>query len=157
MAEVEPATVVWLVRHAERTDDTPGEGGMLARERDPELAPAGRSRAQELADLLADVPLGRVLSTDFRRTRATADPVAARRGLVVETYDPRNLEGLARRIRAAGGTWLVVGHSNTTPALAEALGGEPGEAIGEFEYDRLYQLVLPEGGPVVTTVLRFGG
>jgi broad specificity phosphatase PhoE len=150
-------TVVWLVRHAERADDGPGQDGMLARVRDPELSSAGRRRAQALRALLVDVQLDRVLSTDYRRTRATADPVAAAHGLVVESYDPGDLGGLARRIGASGSHWLVVGHSNTTPDLVEALGGEPGGAIDEFEYDRLYQVVITGDGAVETTLLRFGG
>lgn len=155
----EEPTVVWLVRHAERADDGPAGGDMVApaRQEDPTLSAAGRRRAQVLRTLLADVRLQRIVSTDYRRTRATADPVAAAHGIVVESYDPRDLPGLAARIRAAGGRWLVVGHSNTTPELVEALGGDPGPPIDEFEYDRLYQVVIAPGTTVETTLLRFGG
>ena len=39
----------------------------------------------------------------------------------------------------------MVGHSNTTPALVEALGGDPGSPIESLEYDRLYMVTF-EGG-----------
>ena len=49
---------------------------------------------------------------------------------------------------------LVVGHSNTTPQLAELLGAEPGDPIVEkTEYDRLYVINLDTGEG---TIQRFG-
>jgi hypothetical protein len=51
----------------------------------------------------------------------------------------------------------VVGHSNTTPAAVELLGGEPGAEIDEAdEYDRLYILTIATSGEVSTVVLRYG-
>ncbi|RMH19196.1 MAG: histidine phosphatase family protein [Gemmatimonadetes bacterium] len=141
--------VIYLVRHAEVAPDGT---------RDPALSERGRERAAALARVLGEAGLGRVLSTDLRRTRQTAAPIAEDLGVEVESYDPRALPELAAALRAAGGRILVVGHSNTTPALVAALGGDPGEPIDEsVEYDRLYQLVLLGDGRVLTTVLRYGG
>jgi len=53
------------------------------------------------------------------------------------------------------GRHLVLGHSNTTPQLVEALGGEPGAPIEEMEYDRLYIVTLMDGR-TSTVLLRFG-
>lgn len=140
-------TVLFLVRHAEKAAEPP---------EDPPLTAEGRRRADVLAGLLADAGLDAVWSTDYERTRATAAPVAEGQGLGVELYDPRDLAVLAATLRDRGGRALVVGHSNTTPALVEALGGEPGPPIDEAaEYDRLYVLTLTRNGPV-TTLLRFG-
>ncbi|MDT8341322.1 MAG: histidine phosphatase family protein [Longimicrobiales bacterium] len=138
------ASLIYLVRHAERAQDDP---------RDPRLAPAGEARAEELARVLAGAPLTGVFSTDLRRTRATARPVAAAHGLEVEVYDsrPAGLAALAAELRARPGHHLVVGHSNTTPELVGLLGGDPGPPIPESEYDRLYVvLVWPAAGPVGT-------
>jgi len=56
----------------------------------------------------------------------------------VKLYDPRDLEGFAKRLLAENGHILVVGHSNTTPPLSALLGGPEGEPIVEAtEYDRL--------------------
>jgi broad specificity phosphatase PhoE len=141
------ASVVFLVRHAEKATEPPT---------DPPLTPAGLARARALAELLADARLDAVWSTDYRRTRETAAPVADRAGLEVRLYEPGELEALAETLRMEGGRALVVGHSNTTWELVRLLGGDPGSTIDEAaEYDRLYVLVGAEGGPL-TTLLRFG-
>jgi broad specificity phosphatase PhoE len=139
-------TVVYLVRHAEKLDDTA----------DPPLTEAGAERARLLERTLVDAGITRILSSDYERTRDTAAPLAERLGLEVEIYDPRALDELAERIRSEPGRYLVSGHSNTTPALVERLGGDPGEPIREAdEYDRLYVLsVRPEG--TTTVLLRYG-
>ena len=141
----QPAQVVYLVRHAEKA----GPRG------DVSLNDAGRERAQDLADLLADGGIRSILTTDFIRTRRTAAPLARELGLDPLLYDADDLEGAAARIRDLPGPVLVVGHSDTTPALAAALGGDPGPPIPDDEYDRLYRLeILPDR--VRTRVLRFG-
>lgn len=146
-AQEHDATVVYLVRHAERAEDGTD---------DPELSREGRARAALLAELLRDAGITHVHTTDYRRTRQTASPTAEALGLTPRIYDPRDLEGLAGRIRAMPGRHLVLGHSNTTPGAVAALGGEPGAEIDEMEYDRLYVVVLPGHGPPTTVLLRFG-
>ncbi|MBN2872917.1 MAG: histidine phosphatase family protein [Halothiobacillaceae bacterium] len=106
--------------------------------------------------MLQNAGVTRIHTTDLKRTRQTAAPLAKRLGLRVEVYDPKDLPALAARLRTAPGRHLVLGHSNTTPALVAALGGEPGEPIAESEYDRLYMLVLAPDGAVTTALLRFG-
>ena len=139
--------VVYLVRHAEKEDDGTD---------DPPLALAGRIRAQNLRHLLAGSDLTHIHTTDLRRTRDTARPIAEELGLESSFYDPANLEGFAGELLATPARHLVVGHSNTTPVLVEALGGDPHGEIAETEYDRLFILVIPPGQPVVTTLLRYG-
>lgn len=138
-AELPPApSRVVLVRHAEKADDGT---------RDPALTEAGRRRAEGLAADLEAVAA--VFATEYRRTQETAAPTAEAFGLDV-TVVPVGTEGLeafvdrlAGRVRAAleaappGSTVLVVGHSNTTPAVAEALGAGPVPPISEDEYDRV--------------------
>ena len=146
------AAVVWLVRHAERADDGMGD------QPDPELSAAGRERAVALARLLSDAGIDAVWSTPFQRTRQTAAPLADALGLEVRSYDPRDAEGMEaflQEIRAPG-RHLVVGHSNTTPALVEQLGGDPVSPIEEMEYDRIYVVTLGPDGTVTSTLLRFG-
>lgn len=145
-------TVVFLVRHAEKA--APADAMDSA---DPPLTGAGRTRARELAGLLAPSGLDGVFSTDYRRTRQTAAPVAEATGLNVTLYDPGDLQGFANRLRNRAGRFLVVGHSNTTPELVTHLGGEAGEPIDEgSEYDRLYIVVL-EGGDTVTSIRQSYG
>lgn len=138
--------VVFLVRHAEKVEDG---------SKDPPLTAAGRARAARLARMLGDAGLTGVYSTDYRRTRETAAPAAASAGLEVRIYDPSKPEALAARLRARAGRYLVVGHSNTVPGLVRALGGDPGPAMSEAEYDRLYVVLIGPAG-VTTLRLRYG-
>ncbi|SDJ23483.1 Histidine phosphatase superfamily (branch 1) [Ferrimonas sediminum] len=138
--------VVFLVRHAEKQQ--PGK--------DPELTQEGRDRARDLANLLQSAQIEAVHSTDFARTRATAGPTAAALNIELSLYDPFKLKAFANTLKRRGGRHLVVGHSNTTPALVTLLGGEAGDSIDDAsEFDRLY--VITQGGGVVETVLlRYG-
>lgn len=135
----EGATFV-LVRHAEKADDDP---------RDPALAPAGIRRAERLGASLHRAPLVATYATPYRRTRATATPTARRHALPVLTYDPaRPAAEFAAVLRAAhtAGTVLVVGHSNSVPALAQALCHCSIAPMAETEYGRKITLrVLPDG------------
>jgi phosphohistidine phosphatase SixA len=122
---------------------------------DPHLSAAGEARAELLATLLRDADLTHIHSTDTRRTRGTAGPVAAATGLEIAMYDPDSLGAFSRELRTTPGRHLVVGHSDTTPELVRALGGDPRGEIQGMEYDRLYVLFLVSGG-VETLLLRFG-
>ena len=136
---------MFLVRHAGKVDDSA----------DPPPSRAGRERATLLADMLRDAGLTHLHSSDFERTRDTAAPVSTRIGVDVDLYDPRDLEGMAERLRATPGRHLVSGHSNTTPQLVRLLGGEATD-IPDHEYDRLYIVTLHPDGSVSTVLIRYG-
>jgi broad specificity phosphatase PhoE len=139
-------TVVFLVRHAEKTE---------AKD-DPALSAAGRQRSRQLANLLSDAGIDHIYSTDFNRTRETASPLAGMTGLYVELYTWDNPVALAQSLKQDGKRHLVVGHSNTTTELVTLLGGDPGTEIEESsEYDRLYILTINSGG-VTTLLIRYG-
>lgn len=145
-AELAPS-VVFLVRHAEK--QTVGEA--------PALTEAGNARAQALAGLLRDAGIEAVYSTDYRRTRDTAAPVASGLGLDITIYNPAKLGDLAADLDRRCARCLVVGHSNTTPELVGLLGGDPGPPIDEAsEYDRLYIVTIGADGAVSTVLLRYG-
>ncbi|MEM5515919.1 phosphoglycerate mutase family protein [Henriciella sp. AS95] len=138
---------LYLVRHAEKVVDVDN----------PPLSPEGETRATELAEMLKDAGIKAIWSTDYLRTEQTAGPLAAELGIEIEFYDPGDLEAFAETLRGNAETALVVGHSNTTPDLSAALGGEPGEPIFEpAEYDRLYVLTGVGTGTVETEIKRFG-
>jgi phosphohistidine phosphatase SixA len=151
-------TLIFLVRHAERADDGP-EGNRMALDpqmaEDPPLSAAGRDRADLLATMLSDAGITHIHSTDYRRTRETAAPTAGGTGIEIAVYDASDLEGFANKLRSTPGRHLVVGHSNTTPGLVRALGGDAGPPIEPLEYDRLYLLMVSESD-ARTILFRFG-
>jgi len=130
---------------------------------DPGLTPAGERRVAELTRQLvdADVVAGvdAVYSTPFRRTEETARPVAETLGLTVNSYDPANTEEIMERIvkEHKGKIILVVGHSNTLPALIGNMGASKKvPEIAENEYDNIYIVSIPWFGKTKTIRLRYG-
>src|SRR5687768_16335466 len=69
-----------LVRHAEKADAT---------SQDPELSAEGKQRADRLIKTIGKYKPGAFYSTNFKRTRGTLAPLAAKRKKTVEVYDPR--------------------------------------------------------------------
>ncbi|WP_026915509.1 SixA phosphatase family protein [Christiangramia portivictoriae] len=114
---VQKPTTYYFIRHAEkdRSDQS---------EKDPDLTAAGLKRAQNWAEVLKEVPLDMVLSTNYKRTLQTAAPVAREKGLSIENYEAGNGFDKQFKKRTAGKTVLVVGHSNTTPQFVNAILGE---------------------------------
>ncbi len=142
-APVRGSTVI-VLRHAEK--DPQGEP------KDPGLSVAGRARAEALAHLLAPAKPTRLFASEFQRAQRTLDPLAQALGAKVEVVPAGKGAELAQRLRALpeGSVSVVVGHSNTVPALVEALGGrierlEKG-ALAETEFGRLFVLTLPPAG-----------
>jgi broad specificity phosphatase PhoE len=145
--------VVVLVRHAEVSQDGSG---------DPPLSDAGRLRAETLARIAAAYDVEAAFVTPFRRTTHTAGPAAEWLGLKPEAVPipgggvPAHVADLAERIRRAPGAGvLVVGHSNTVPAVVLALTGQDVGPIGEDEFDRLFVVRLPADGPPTVEELTY--
>jgi len=94
-----------------------------AGERDPDLTAQGADAAVRLDRWFIGKPVKAIYVSDFRRTRQTVGPLARRLGIVPRLYDPADTTGLVARIDAETGPVLIVGHSNTVPAIIAALGG----------------------------------
>lgn len=135
-------TTVVLVRHAEKMDDSA----------DPVLSEAGTARAQRLAEALAHAGVSAIVTTQYQRTRLTAAPLADATGIattVVAASGRSHAQDVAQRVRELAGdgrTILVVGHSNTVPAIIQALGGPDVGMIPDAEYDNLFVLTLSDSG-----------
>jgi 2,3-bisphosphoglycerate-dependent phosphoglycerate mutase len=141
-----PYARIFLVRHGEK------EAGP-----DPALSPAGVLRAQALAARLGGEGVAEIWSTRTNRTQQTAAPLAAALSLDVRAYDPSALPSFAGTLRDTPGVKLVVGHSNTTDALAALIGADPGPAINDAtEFDRLYVIDLGEDGVTADRIERYG-
>lgn len=128
-------TTVIFVRHAEKGFD---EGG------DPNLTEVGIERANNLASILAAQQIDKIYTTPFKRTHQTVQPVAEKKGIDIQEYNPFKIEEALDIIaKSEGQTLLFSGHSNTIPVLInKLLGNDDFEMIDEGEYDNLFVLTL---------------
>ena len=152
--ESQATTTVIFVRHAEKAAE-PAD--------DPGLTPAGQRRVAELtrqlvdADVIAGVDA--VYSTPYRRTEETARPIADALDLPLNSYDADDTEAIMEYIvrEHKGKIILVVGHSNTLPALIGNMGASKRvPPIADNEYDNIYIVSIPWFGKTKTIRLRYG-
>jgi len=165
---VEPVSLstVVLVRHAEKAPVTAEEARTEAG-RDPELSERGRARAEALADLLSSTGVTHLFATQYRRTRQTLAPLAARTGREVVPIDAHDSAAIVAALRGLppGSTAVVAGHSNTVPAIALGLGLElpglvtqpEGAMLRDSEYDRVFVLTLDAAGRVTPRLVELKG
>ena len=145
-AQANAVTTVILVRHAERESGTG----------DDPLSAHGRERAQALARMLRDTGVTTVITSGLTRTRETAEPFARQANLTPEVIPPDQVDGVVERVRSlAGGTVLIVHHSNTVPVIAEKFGAKI-PPIADQEFDRLTVLTIPLSGSPSVVTLRYG-
>ncbi len=107
----------YLVRHAEkdRSDD---------QNPDPELTQTGYGRAMHWAEIVRDIQLDAIYSTDYNRTSMTASPTSVKQDIDVQYYNPQDVDIEQFKLDNLNKNVLVVGHSNTTPNFANQLLGE---------------------------------
>lgn len=136
-----------IVRHAEKADSS----------QDPELSAEGKQRAERLAKIVRKYKPGAIYSTDFKRTRETAAPIAARRKLQVQTYDPRKQNELVDgMMKSKTKRFLIVGHSNTVPGLANSLGKkELFKNLDETEYGAIWIVRIKDGQVRKTEIVPY--
>ncbi|MFS4491499.1 SixA phosphatase family protein [Maribacter sp. 2308TA10-17] len=107
----------YFIRHAEKDRSNPENA-------DPELTQRGMGRAMHWAEILRDVELDAIYSTDYNRTSMTAAPISVKQDVDVEYYDLRILDIEQFKADNLNRTVLVVGHSNTTPDFVNSIMGE---------------------------------
>jgi broad specificity phosphatase PhoE len=137
---------IYLVRHAERANQSA----------DSPLSTAGVGRAYRLRDMLKDAGITRIFTSELRRTIETAAPLASAIHVSPQQI-PGDADALAAKITASNARdrVLVVGHSNTLPALLHALHVEPPITIADDAYDNLFIVVFQNDGRPVLLRLRY--
>jgi phosphohistidine phosphatase SixA len=145
---------VYVVRHAERADAAPpGQAppavspSMTARGSDPALSAEGKARAARLAAILRAAGITRIFTTEYARTRQTAEPLGAAASIAPTVIPADDMPALVQKVTGPGGPALVVGHSNTVPELLMALGVREPVSIADTEYDNLFIVVGGPGSP----------
>ena len=147
------AQTVILVRHAEKVDASA----------DPVLSEAGQRRAFDLAVALGDADLTHVFTSPLQRTVLTARPAAEAHAINPEVISfeggtEAHVRRVADRVRALpdDAVVLVVGHSNTVPLIAGALGETGPSEMRDCEYDRLIVIPVEDDGNSPAVIARYG-
>jgi phosphohistidine phosphatase SixA len=156
----EPVTTVFLLRHAERAEEP---------RQDPPLTEKGTARSQELARLLSTAGIKAIFTSQFARTKLTAEPLAKQLGITPTAQtlksnasNPRQIaeestkETVDKIMAHAGGSVLVVGHSNSIPDVIKMLGGDVTPVIDEKKFDDLFIVTVYAKGKAKVTHLKYG-
>lgn len=149
----QPTTVI-LVRHAEK-GTTPAN--------DPGLTPVGTQRAADLAAALSDAHVNAVFTTQLERVKATARPLADAAKVTpvivpVSSDIAAHVNAVVAAVatRKPGDVVLVVGHSNTIPAIITALGGPRMPELCDAQYGSLFVMQLRPNGPPSFVRAKYG-
>lgn len=129
----------YFIRHAEKDRSN-------SEDPNPELTQKGMGRAMHWAEILKDVELDAVYTTDYNRTSMTASPTAIKHDIDVEYYDPRIIDIEQFKADNLSRTVLVVGHSNTTPDFVNSIIGEDKyPAMSDDDNGSLFMVHLANG------------
>lgn len=137
-----------LVRHAEKDTNDP---------KDPDLSSAGRIRALKLAELFGEWEIDEFYTSDYKRTRQTIAPLLDIKRKRANTYDPSKLEAFSKQLKSmTNRTILVVGHSNSTPHLANFLGdNDQFTEWAESEYGNIVIVQRAAGHEPKVSVMKY--
>ena len=119
-APVLAADTVYVIRHLQKATGD-----------DPPLTAEGAAAAQKLSNLLAKKKVTAIYATQTKRATQTAEPLAKRLHLSIQTYDPKDPAALAAKVAKQKGAALIVGHSNTVPDLVAKVGGKQPAPLDE--------------------------
>lgn len=158
--DFKPITV-YLVRHAERADEP---------RQDPPLTEKGTARSQDLARLLANANVKTIITSQYLRTKQTAEPLAKLANVAVTpislSLNPSNPRLISEQstaevtnkiLQRAGESVLVVGHSNSIPDVIRMLGGDSSPPIDEKKHDDLFVVTVYAKGKAKVAHLKYGG
>lgn len=136
------ATTLFLIRHAEKLDDT----------KNTDLSPEGFERAESWKKYFENTTIDCFYSSGFQRARRTCQPMAFSRDKDITIYK-NHLMDLRKVIdENKGKTVLIVGHSNRIPTFVnKLLGEEKYPEILEPEFGNLY--IIKEIGNEINTEL----
>jgi phosphohistidine phosphatase SixA len=152
------ASLVILVRHAEKEPSAPNDP-----DPDPNLTAAGIERARALAAALQSAGVSAIITTDYRRTQQTAQPLAEQAHLTPQLVPLKGNKPIDHHIadvvaavrRNAGETVVVIGHTPTIPRIIAELGGPAVTMICESSYGHLF-LIAPVMGQARLVQARYG-
>lgn len=140
LAAAQDKTII-LVRHAEKAPAVEGDKG------DVDLSSEGRDRAVRFASVAKRFRPGEIFATAYKRTQQTAEPIAKIRGKAIQIYDAgKHPELIDLILKSKTKRFVVVGHSNTVPFLANLLAKkEVFKQLPDTEYGVVWVIRITNG------------
>lgn len=153
-------TTVFLVRHAEKAD---------APRENPPLNEAGMKRAKTLARMLSKAGIKAIYTSQFLRTKQTAEPLATQLGITPNAVtlnpsstNPREISAESIKAivtdiqkRHAGKAVLVIGHTNSVPPVIKMLRGDVIPTIDEQTFDDMFIVTINRMEVAKVTHLKY--
>lgn len=144
---LEGTTTYFFIRHAEKERND-------ATNKDPHLMQKGIFRAAKWSYALDNIKFDAVYSSDYFRTKETAQPTAEKNNLKISLYDSDQLNSQEFIENTKGKTVLVVGHSDTTPMFVNAiLGNEKYPQMDDNNNGNLYIVTISKSGDISDVLL----
>ncbi|PKG66927.1 MULTISPECIES: SixA phosphatase family protein [Pseudoalteromonas] len=120
---------IYLFRHSEKLTG-----------KNPALSEEGKARANNLVTLFKEHQSIHIFSSNYKRTLQTASPLQAYFNTDINVYNAGELSDLKNELLKLKGVVVVIGHSNTTPQLAELLSNEKVPAMSETQFTQYFIL-----------------
>lgn len=131
-------TSFYFIRHAEKR---------LDQGRDPDLTQQGLDRASAWVNYFMLKDIDHILSSDYKRTKQTATPLAKSKGIPIELYDVRKDKALDFLEKYRGKTVVLFGHSNTINSYTNELQTDSiYNELNENDYDHYFHVRVNNSG-----------
>jgi len=137
MPTTDSTKIYYLIRHAEKDTSTSTNNPLLTEE--------GYNRSYRLAEIFKQTRIDQIYSTLYNRTLHTVDSLGNTKGLSTQIYMPNALKKVAQEMEdnVNAKRFVIVGHSDSTPAFSNVIMGEQTfeQGFDHSDYDNLVVIV----------------
>ena len=138
-------TQIYILRHTEKEDDIT---------EDPLLSDLGKKRARYWKQVLAEIDIDQIYTTDLKRNIQTAETLAESYHVKPELYYPLSFDIMKFINEIKGQKVLIIGHSNTIPDMVNRLIGESTyPPMSHTDYDKLFLITINANGDTSSSLL----
>ena len=138
-------TAYYFIRHAESNGH---------RSTNPHLSTLGLKRIKKYAEFFNSKKIDTVFTTNTNRTIETANAIAKTNGTPIIFYDPLKVDYQQFFKEHKNQTYVIVGHSDSTPNFANHIIGRPKYSqMVEENFSDIFEVVIDVNNTLYDTVL----
>lgn len=138
-------TQIYILRHTEKEDEV---------SEDPLLSETGITRAKYWKQVLANIDIDQIYTTELKRNIQTAETLAENYQVKPKLYHPLSFDIVKFINEVRGQKVLIIGHSNTIPDMVNRLIGESKyPPMGHADYDKLFVITIDAKGDTSSSLL----